>query len=48
MFDIDDHYEEYAEFLMNNADVPVANGGMLLALMEQEYMLDEFKQSIGA
>jgi len=46
--DIDEIHDEYAMYIMDNADpseVTICNGATLLEAAENEYMLEEFKQS---
>ena len=42
--DLDDlmYSPEYSEFIMENGDRPVYNGGMLTQLQEEGYMFEEF------
>jgi hypothetical protein len=40
-------YESYGEYLMNNTDLPVGNGDMLLAVMEKYLYWNEFLLSVG-
>lgn len=42
-FENDELYEEYAEYLMENSNLPIPNGDTLTGLMEDNYMLDSFK-----
>ena len=46
--DIDNIFDDYQMFIMDNADpseVIICNGDTLLEAAENEYMLEEFKQS---
>jgi hypothetical protein len=39
---LEDHGEEYAEYIMIHGKRPCGNGDMLLDLMESGYLLNEF------
>ena len=40
--------EAYAEYIMTKGDRPCCNGDMLLDLMEEGYLLEEFLDSVTA
>lgn len=39
--------DEYAEYIMEHGDRHCGNGDMLLQMMEDNYLLDAFMESIG-
>ena len=46
--DVNDIFNQYQEYIMDNADsseVIICNGDTLLQAAEDEYLLEEFKQS---
>jgi hypothetical protein len=47
-FDNDEYYEEYSEFIMNNChgDRIICNGHTLIEAIEDNYLYEEFKDSI--
>jgi hypothetical protein len=47
-FDNDEYYEEYSEFIMNNChgDRIICNGHTLIGAIEDNYLYEEFKDSI--